>query len=83
MMFFDEVARKCFEVASQEGKEAEKPVPETRRRPAILPVKPQYALLTDDNQGDTPQTSATISGSTYTMTVSSNPGEVTTTTTTA
>ena len=80
-MFFDEVARKCFEVASQK-EEAEKPVPKPRR-PTTLPVKPQNALQTDDNQGDTPQTSATISGSTYTMTVSSNLGEVTTTTTTA
>ena len=74
-MFFDVVARKCFEVASQEEKEAEKPVSEPRRRPTTLPVKPQNTLPTDDNQGDTPQTSATISGSTYTMTVSSNPGK--------
>ena len=81
-MFFDEVARKCYEVASQEEKEAGKPVP-VPRRPTTLSVKPQNALQADENQGDTPQTSATISGSTYTMTVSSNPGEVTTTTTTA
>ena len=82
-MFFDEVARKCFEVASQEEQEVKKPVPEPRRRPTTLPVKPQNALQTDDNQEDTPQTSATISGSTYTMAVSSKPGEVTTTTTSA
>ena len=81
-MFFDEVARKCYEVASQEEKEAEKPVP-VPRRPTTLPAKPQNALQADDNQENTPQTSATISGSTYTMTVSSNPGELTTTTTTA
>ena len=81
-MFFNELARKCYEVASQEEKEAEKPVP-VPRRPTTLTVKPQNDLLADDNQGDIPQTSATISGSTYTMTVSSNPGEVTTTTTAA
>ena len=82
-MFFDEVARMCFEVASQEEKNAEKPVPEPRRRPTTLPVKPQNDLSTDDNQGNTPQTSTTTSGLTYTMTVRSNPGEATTTTTTA
>ena len=81
-MFFDEVARKCYKIASQEEKEAEKPVP-VPRRPTTLPIKPQNALHSDDNQGEIPQTSATILGSTYTMTVSSNPGEVTTTTTTA
>ena len=81
-MFFDEVARRCFVVANQE-KEAEKPVTEPRRRPTTLPIKPQSALPTGDNQGDTPQTSTTTSGSTYTMTVSSNPGETSTTTTTA
>ena len=64
-MFFDKVARKCFEVASKEEKEAEKPVPEPRRRPTSLPIKPQNALPTDDNQVDTPLQSATISGSTY------------------
>ena len=82
-MFFDEVARKCYEIASQEEEEAEEPVPVPRRRPASLPIKPQNALPTDDNHEDIPQTSATISGSTYTMTVSSNLGEVTTITTTA
>ena len=81
-MFFDEVARKCYEVASQEEREAEKPVP-VPRRPTTLTVMPQNALQSDDNQGEIPQTSATNAGSTYTMTVSSNPGEVTTTTTTA
>ena len=81
-MFFDEVARKCYEVASQDEKEAETPVP-VPRRPTTLPVKPQNALQSVDNQGEFPQTSATMSGSTYTMTVSSNPGEMTTTTTTA
>ena len=80
-MFFDEVARKCYEIAGQEEKKAEKPVP-VPRRPTTLPVKPQNALQSDDNQGEIPQTSVTISGSTYTITVSSNPGEVTTTTTT-
>ena len=53
-MFFDEVARKCFEVASQEEKEAEKPVPKPRRRPTSLPIKPQNALPTDDSQEDIP-----------------------------
>ena len=81
-MFFDEVARKCYEVASQEEKEAEKSVP-IPRRPTTLSVKPQNAFQSDDNQGEIPQTSAKLSGSTYTMTVSSNPGEVTTTTTSA
>ena len=83
MMFFDEAARKCFEAASQEEPEVKKTLPESRKRPTTLPVKPQNALQTDDNQEDTPQTSATTSGSTYTMTVSSKPGEVTTTTTSA
>ena len=81
-MFLDEVAKKCFEVANQE-KEAARPVPEPRRRPTTLPIKPQYNIPTEENQGDTPHTSTTTSGSTYTMTVSSNPGEITTTTTTA
>ena len=45
-MFFDEVARKCFEVASQEEQEAEKPVPKERRRPTTLPVRPQNVLPT-------------------------------------
>ena len=83
MMFFDEVARKCFEVASQEEQEVKETVPEPRKRPTTLPVKPQNALQTDDNQEDTPQTSDTISKSTYTVTVSFKPGEVTTTTTSA
>ena len=82
-MFFDEVARKCIEVASQEEKEAEKPVPKPRRRPTSLSIKPQNAFPTHDSQGDTPQTSATTSGVTYTMPVTSNPGEATTATTTA
>ena len=51
-MFFDEVARRCFEVANQE-KDAEKPVPEPRRRPTTLPIKPQNALPTHNNQGGT------------------------------
>ena len=46
-------------------------------------MKPQNTSQADDKQGEIPQTSATNAGSTYTMTVSSNPGEVTTTTTTA
>ena len=83
MMFFDEVARKCFEVASQEEQEVKETIPEPKKRPTTLPVKPQNALQTDDNQEDTPQTSATTSKSTYTVTVSSKPGEVTTTTTSA
>ena len=82
-LFFDEVARKCYEIASQEGEKTKELVPEPSRRPTSLPIKPHDALSTDDNHEDIPQTSATISGSTYTMTVSSNPGEVTTTTTTA
>ena len=81
-MFFDEVARKCYEIASHE-EETEEPVSDPSRRPTSLPVKPHNALQTDDNHEDMPQTSATISGSTYTMTISSNPGEFTTTTTTA
>ena len=79
MMFFDEVARKCFEVASQEEQEVREAVPEPKKRPTTLPVKPQNA----DKQEDTPQTSATTSRATYTVTVSSKPGEVTTTTTPA
>ena len=75
-MFFHETARKCYEEANQEEKEAEKPVP-VPRRPTALPVKPQ----TVDSQGDIPQISATVAGSTNTMTVSSNPRETTTTTT--
>ena len=39
-MFFEEIARKCYEVANQEEKEDEQPVP-VPRRPATLPVKPQ------------------------------------------
>ena len=48
-MLFDEVARKCYEIASQEVKEAEKPVP-VPKRPTTLPVKPQNALQSDDNK---------------------------------
>ena len=48
-----------------------------------LPIKPQNTIPTEENQGDTPHTSTTTSGSTYTMTVSSNPGETTTITTIA
>ena len=81
-MFLDEVAKKCLEVINQE-KEAGRPVPEPRRRPTTLPIKPQYNIPTEENEGDTPHTSTTSSGSTYTMTVSSNPGETTTTITTA
>ena len=69
-----EVARRCYEIASQEEKKSV-PVP---RRPTTLTVKPQQ----DDRQREMPQTSATNAGPTYTRTVSSNPGEVTTTTTT-
>ena len=75
-MFFHGTARTCYEEANQEEKEAEKSV-HVPRRPTTLPVKPQSV----DSQGDIPQTSATIAGSTCTMTVSSNPGETTTTTT--
>ena len=46
-------------------------------------MKPQNTSQSDDKQKEIPQTSATNAGSTYTMTVSSNPGEVKTTTTTA
>ena len=49
-MFFDEVARKCYEVASQEEKEEEKPVP-VARRPTTLSVTPQNTLQSDDKQG--------------------------------
>ena len=73
-MSSEEVAKRCYEIASQEEKKSA-PVP---RRPTTLTVKPQP----DDRQREMPQTSATNAGSTYTMTVSSNPGEVTTTTTT-
>ena len=45
-------------------------------------MKPQNTSQPDGKQDEIPQTSATNAGSTYTMTVSSNPGEVTTTTTT-
>ena len=75
-MFFHETARKCYEEAGKEEKETEKPVPKPKR-PTTLPVKPQNV----DNQSDVPQTSATIAGSTCTMTVSSSSGETTTTTT--
>ena len=81
-MFFEEVARRCYEVANQEEREDEKLVP-VPRRPATLSVKPQNISHSDDKQGEIPLTSATNAGSTYTMTVSSHPGEVTTTTTTA
>ena len=78
-MSSEEVARRCYEIASQEE---EKPVP-VPRRPTTLTVKPQNTTQSDDRQEEIPQTSATNVESTYTMTVSSNPGEVTTTTTTA
>ena len=71
-MSSEEVARRCYEIASQEEKKSV-PVP---RRPTTLTVRPQ----SDDRQREIPQTSATNAGSTYTMTVSSNPGEVATTT---
>ena len=66
-MFFHDTAKKCYEEANQEEKEAEKPVPGPRR-PTTLPVKPQNV----DSQSETPQTSATVAGSTNTMTVSTN-----------
>ena len=71
-MSSEEVARRCYEIANQEEK---KSVP---RRPTTLTVKPQQ----DDRQKEMTQTSATNVGPTYTMAVSSNLGEVTTTTTT-
>ena len=80
-MFFEEVARRCYEVANQEEGKEKKPVP-APRRPTTLSVRPQNTSQSDDKQEEIPQTSATNAGSTYTMTVSSNPGEVTTTTTT-
>ena len=46
-------------------------------------MKPQNTTQSDDKQEEISQTPATNVGSTYTMTVSSNPEEVTTTTTTA
>ena len=61
----------------QASQEEEKSVP-VPRRPTTLTVRPQP----DDRQSEIPQTSATNAGSTYTMTVSSNPGEATMTTTT-
>ena len=73
-MSSEEVAKRCYEIASQEEKKSV-PVP---RRPTTLTVRPQ----SDDRQREMPQTSATNAGSTYTITVSSNPGEVATTTTT-
>ena len=78
-MFFEEVARRCYEVANQEEEEEDKSVP---RRPTTLSVKPQNTSQKDENEEEIPQTSATSAGSTYTMTVSSNHGEATTTTTT-
>ena len=78
-MFFEEVARRCYEVAKQKEGEEEKLVP---RIPTTLSVKPQNTSQRDDNEEEIPQTSATSAGSTYTMTVSSNQGEATTTTTT-
>ena len=80
-MFYEDEARKCYEEANQEEKKAGKPVP-VPRRPTTLPVKPQSTAQSDDQPEEILQTSATSAGSTYTMTVSSNPGEVTTTTTT-
>ena len=73
-MSSEEVAKRCYEIASQEEKKSA-PVP---RRPITLTVKAKP----DDRQREMPHTSATNVGSTTTMTVSSNPGEVTTTTTT-
>ena len=75
-MFFHETARKCYEEAGKEEKETKKLV-QKPNRPTTLPVKPQSV----DKQSDVPQTSATIAGSTCTMTVSSSSGETTTTTT--
>ena len=75
-MFFHETARKCYEEAGEEDKETEKQV-QKPNRPTTLPVKPQKVNM----PGDVPQTSATITGSTCTMTVSSSSGETTTTTT--
>ena len=75
-MFFHETARKCYEEAGKEDKETEKQV-QKPNRPTTLPVKPQKVNM----PGDVPQTSATIAGSTCTMTVSSSSGETTTTTT--
>ena len=75
-MFFHEEARKCYEEAGKEEQEDEKPVPNPGR-PTTLPVKPQIV----DKQIDVPQTSATMVGSTCTVTVSSSSGETTTTTT--
>ena len=43
-MFLDEVVKKCLQVANHE-KEAERPVPEPRRRPTTLPIKPQTPHL--------------------------------------
>ena len=75
-MFFHETTRKCYEEAGKEDKETEKQV-QKPNRPTTLPVKPQKVNM----PGDVPQTSATIAGSTCTMTVSSSSGETTTTTT--
>ena len=75
-MFFHETSRKCYEEAGKEEKETEKLVLKPKR-PTTLPVKPQNI----DKQSDVPQTSATIAGSTCTMTVSSSSGGTTTTTT--
>ena len=72
-MSSEEVARRCYEIANQEEKSEPVPI-----RPTTLPVKPQQ----DDRQREMPQTSAINAGPTYTMAVSSNPGEATTTTTT-
>ena len=47
------------------------------RRPTTLPVRPQNV----DNQSDVPQISATVAGSTCTMTMNSSSGEATTTAT--
>ena len=52
-MFFEEVARRCYEVASQEEREEEKPVP-VPRRPTTLSVKPQNTSQSDDKQGEIP-----------------------------
>ena len=42
-MFFDEVARRCFEVANQE-KEAEKPVPGTKKKTNNITYKATECL---------------------------------------
>ena len=75
-MFFHGEARKCYEEAGEEEKEDEKLMPKPER-PTTLPVKPQKCK----QAREVPQTSATMVGSTCTVTVSSSSGETTTTTT--